>query len=362
MTGIRRRDMEFLKAETEAWTEQEIITEEQAGEILGLYEVKEYSLRKILLTAGGFLLMLALVSFIAAHWHELGKFFRVCVISAGYLGALCAYAFTGRSSTKTGRTFLILAGIIFGAGIYLITRMYNVKLSFSEVLGWWLVQIIATALITFDTWQVYFAQAVSLVYLGWINAIDIFALEFMGEARVPVSQFFLPVQGFAVLAVLWLATRRVKDRTAVNVNMLLTLLVLASRMSLCFGGTWTLIVLAVCGGALSFSRFSDAEFLGLLLAGLCGLVLTWAEVWRGGMAEYGSYLAVLSALLTACLMIANIWRGHSAAGITFCVLLVARYFFDHLFGYIPKAWGFGIAGLAFLIAGIYSGHRIKPEE
>lgn len=361
MPSIRKRDMEFLKSESESWTEQELITEEQAEQILGLYEVKEYSLRKILLTAGGILLMLALVSFIAAHWHQLGKFFRVCVISAGYLASMCCYAFTGRSSTRTGRAFLILSSIIFGAGIYLITRMYNVKLSFSEVLGWWLVEIIAAGVITIDTWQIYFAQAVSLVYLNWIEAIDIFALEFIGTARVPLTQFFLPLQGFVVLAVLWLATHRVKDRTAVNVNMLLTLLVLASRMSLCFGGTWTLIALGVCGGCLSFSRFGDAEVLGLLVAGLCGLVLTWPEVWRGGLAEYGAVLAVVSAVLTACLMVANIWRGHGAVGITFCVLLVVRYFFDHLFGYIPKAWGFGLAGAAFLIAGIYSGRKAKPE-
>ena len=85
MQGIRKREMDFLSSEANLWTEQEIITEEQAGKILALYEVKEHSLRKILLIAGAVLLVLAFVSFIAAHWHTLGKFFRVCVIGAGYL-------------------------------------------------------------------------------------------------------------------------------------------------------------------------------------------------------------------------------------------------------------------------------------
>lgn len=363
MMKIRRKDFEFLKAESESWVEQwDVITPEQADKILGLYEVKDYSLKKILLTAGGILLGLAVVSFIAAHWHELGKFFRVCVISAGYIASLCAYYFTGRSQTRGGRAFLLLATLIFGAGIYLITRMYNIKLSFAEVLGWWLVQIILTGIIACDSWQVYFAQAVSLVYLNWINAIDIFALEFMSTSRLPLSEFFFPIEAFILLGALWIVARRIDDRTAVNVNMLLTLLVISSRMSLCFGGTWTLILLAIAGGAMSFSKFGDAEILGLLLMGLCGLVLTWSEVWRGSLAEYGSVLAVASAVITACVMLVNIWRGHSAAGITFCVLLVVRYFFDHLFGYIPKAWGFGIAGAAFIIAGIYSGRKTKSKE
>ena len=354
--------MDFLSAEAAIWTEQELITEEQAGKILALYEVKEHSLRKILLTAGAVLLVLAFVSFIAAHWLTLGKFFRVGVIGAGYLLSLCAYSFTGRSQTRWGRSFLLLASIIFGAGIYLITRMYNIKLGFSEVLGWWLVQLIITSLFALDSWQVYFSQAVALVYLVWINAIDLFALEFMGSSRVPLPQFFMPLEGFGLIAALWLVCKRVNDRTAVNVNMMLTLLLLASRMSLCFGGTWTLIILAAAGAAVSFSRFGDAEILGLLVAGLCGFVLTWPEVWREGLAEWGSILAVVSAVLTACVMVVNIWRGHGVIGVVFCVMLIVRYFFDRLFGYIPKAWGFGLAGLAFVVAGIYSGRKAKTEE
>ena len=355
MTGISRKYMEFLASESAVWTEEGIISEEQAESITSLYEVREHSLRKILLIAGGVLLGLGGVSFIAAHWHQFPKLMRVCVILSGYLASLAVYAFTGRSSTRTGRAFLLLGSVIFGAGIYLITRMYNYKLSFSEVLGYWLVELIITAVCARDTWQVYFSQAVSLVYLNWINAIDIFALEFMSTSKIPVTQFFLPLEGFALLAALWLVSRRVPDRTAFSVNMLLTLLVLASRMSLCFGGTWTLIILALAGAGLSFSGFSDAEIMGLLAAGLCGLILTWPEVWRDGFAEWGSILAVVSAVISACVMLVNIYRGHGAIGVTFCALLAVRYFFDRLFGYMPKAWGFTLLGIVFLAAGIFFG-------
>ena len=355
MISISRKYMEFLTSEAAIWTQESIITQDQAEAITSLYEVREHSLRKILLIAGGVLLGLGGVSFIAAHWHQFPKLLRVCVIVAGYIVSMAAYAFTGRSQTRTGKVFLLQASIIFGAGIYLITRMYNYKLSFSEVLAWWLVELIITSACARDNWQMYFSQAVSFVYLNWINAIDIFALEFMSSSKIDITQFFMPLEGFAVLIALWALCRWIHDRTAFNVNMLLTLLVLASRMSLCLGGTWTLIILAVAGAGLSFVKFSDAEILGLLVAGLCGLILTWPEVWREGLAEWGSVLAILSAVLSACVMLVNIYRGHGAIGVTFCALLIMRYFFDRLFGYMPKAWGFTLLGILFLTAGIFFG-------
>ena len=351
MTAISKKESEFLRIEAAAWTKEGIISAEQASSILALYEVKEYSLRRILFTAGLVLLALGGVSFIAAHWHELPKLFRVCVIVAGHIAAMTAYFFTRK--TRAGSAFLLLGSVIFGAGIYLITRMYNYHLTVSAFLAWWLLQILFTTFCTRDTWQEHFGQAVSLLYLNWINAIDIFALEFMGSASESPAEFFSPIEGFVLLMALWLVCSFVRNRPAFSVNMLLTLLVFASRMSVCFGGTWTLIVLACVGVFLSFSRNPDAEVFGLLLVGLCGLMLTWPEVWRGIFVQWRSVLAVVSAVLTACVMLVNVWRGHGAAGVTFCVLLIVRYFFDRLFGYMPKAWGFTLLGIAFLIGSAF---------
>ncbi|MBQ7215239.1 MAG: DUF2157 domain-containing protein [Synergistaceae bacterium] len=368
MPEIPKKYLDFLNTESKYWEEEGIISPEQSAKILGMYEADKWSLTLILFIAGAVMIGLGGVSFALAHWHDLPKILRVCMILGGYLASLGAHIVAGRSATKSGRAFLLLAGIIFGAGIYLITRMYDYKLEFGQVLGWWLVHLSVTALCTRDEWQVYFTQAVSLVYLNWINSIDIFALEFMGSAKISLMEFFTPWEGFAVLCALWVLFWRVRDRAAFNVNMLLTLLVLASRMSLCFGGTWTLVLLGFGGAGMSFaSRWDfrnsgDAEVLGLLVMGLCGLVLTWPEVWRGGFAEWRRVLAVVSALLTAGVMLVNIWRGHGAVGVIFCVLLIVRYFFDRLFGYIPKAWGFGLAGLAFLVMGIYTGSKKASES
>ena len=355
MLNIRQREYDFLREELKAWQTQDIINSEQADEILELYSVKKSNLPMILLTAGLLLLFLGLVSFIAAHWHELNKILRVCIITLAYIFGLTAYYFTGRNETKTGKLFLLLSSIIFGAGIYLITRMYDIKLTFSEVLGLWEIQVILTALITRDTWQIYLSQAIAFIWMNDTGAINFWALQFIRTARVSIIEFFSPVSAFMLLIFLWLIWNFTRERLAFIVNIFLTLLLLASRMSLCFGGTWTLIILALTGAVMSFMKnFPDIEILGVLMLGMFGLLLTVPEFWRGEIfANHKNILAVMNALIIAVLMLINIYRGHHATGITFCVILACRYFFDHFWGYLPKAWGFTLTGIIFLFAGIY---------
>ena len=367
MSDIRKKEMEFLSGEVNSWLEEGIITQEQSDKILSLYDVKRSNLRVILFIAGGILLGLGLVSFIAAHWHEIPKTLRVCIISGAYLTSLTAYAYMGMSDTRTGRAFLLLASVIFGAGIFLITRMYNYKLAWHSLNGWWLVAILATVIITRDLWQIYLAQFLSLLYLIQIDAINLLALEFVNTSRISFVEFFSPIEAFGLIVALWVAWRIVNDRVAFNMNMLLTLLFIASRMSLCIGGTWTLIILTCAGGVMSFiSKWHDTEKLGLLMLGLFGMLLTWSEFWRGEIFSAPvlgfsglSFWPVLVAVAVAFLMLVNIYRGHVGIGVTFCFLLACRYFFDHFFGYMIKAWGFSFTGIVFMAAGLFFGRLRK---
>lgn len=359
LSKIKRREMDFLNAETVVWVDEGIISDEQSAKILSLYDVKASNLRAIMLTAGGILLGLGAVSFVMAHWHELDKFFRMCLIAGVYAASLCAYFLTGRS-TKTGRAFLLLASGIFGAGIYLITHMYDYYMTFGEILGWWIGEVIITSVLARDEWQMYLAQFLSLIWMNEADAVNAFALYFVRTARIPIAEFFAPVRAFALMLSLWLAWFATRDRTAFTLNMLLTVLLMASRMSLCLGGTEALIILTVTGAVMSFmSKWRDTAVMGMLMLGVFGLLLTWPDFWRGEIFASGrNVYPVINAVIVAALMLLNIYRGHYGIGITFCALLASRYFFDHLFGYLPKAWGFTLTGVIFVTAGIFFG-KIK---
>ena len=359
MINIRRREHEFLTGEINSWLDEGIITDEQSEKILSLYDVKEYSLRRILILAGVILLALGGVSFIASKWHVLPKLLRLCVLIGGYLLSLIACSFAG-INTKAGKSFLLVGSFILGAGIFLGTRMYNIKLDLSQILEFWIIAEIVTAIITRDLWQVYLLEVLSLFYLIAINAIDIFALQFSNSAHFQIWEFFSPIKAFILIAALWAVNWRVKTRVLTNANILITLLLLASRMSLCIGGTWTLIILALTGGVMSIAiKIVDVQVIGLLMAGVFGLLLTWPEFWLGF--AHGNIYGIISALCLVPLMLVNIWRGHMVAGIVFCVLLICRYFFDSLFGFMPKAWGFTLLGIIFMLIGVFF-ERIKKSE
>ena len=361
MKKLSSKENDFLNSEISSWIELNLITREQSEKILSLYEIKNRNLRLIFFIAGGILLGLGAVSFIAAHWHELPKIFRVCVIAAGWLSALAAYSYFGMSKTRSGRAFYLLASVIFGAGIFLITRMYNIKLAWETIIGWWIIQILISGFLGRDEWQIFFAEILSFIYLNAINAIDLFALEFGNLQRISILEFFSPLNAFALIIALWIAWKILNDRVIFSANMFLTLLLLASRMSLCLGGTWTLIILVLAGALLSLiSSMHDCQIFGILMLGLFGLLLTWSEFWRGEifMREiFGfsgkNFWPVATAVFVAMLMLLNIYKGHLTSGIIFCTLLIARYFFDHLFGYMPKAWGFTLIGIAMLIFGLF---------
>ena len=105
---ISKKEMEFLNAEISSWADGGIITHEQAENILSLYAVKSRNLRLIMFSAGIVLLSLGAISFIMAHWHELGKIFRVCIISAAYIASLSAYIFIDVFSFLQTKTKIIL--------------------------------------------------------------------------------------------------------------------------------------------------------------------------------------------------------------------------------------------------------------
>lgn len=363
MNSIKKHDLEFLINELKTWQDEEIITYEQGEKILNLYEIKKRPLRMILLIAGGILIGLGGISFIGAHWYEIPKLIRVSVILATYIASLLIYYFLGARESKLARSFLIFGSCIIGAGIFLITRMYNYKLTESSGTGYWLIGLFIVSALSRDEWQLYLLEAIGFLHLLFSGAIDLFALQFMEHSKVSLITFFEPPQAILIIIGLYLICRYINDKIANNIAMLLTLGVLASRMTLCLGGTASLIILVTMGIIISFipnPNWNEAENFGLLMAGFLGLLLTLPEFWRGEIFNqeiFGfagkSFFSVITAIILAIIMLLQIYKGRIVAGGVFFALLLARYFFDRIFGYLPKAWGFTVIGIIFLIAGLF---------
>ena len=359
MKSIRKKELEFLTDELEMWQSENLITSVQAENILNLYELKKKPMRLIFLIAGLVLLFLGCASFAAAHWKELNQNYRLAIVSGSYILSVTAYYFFGASSSRAGRAFLLFGSFIIGAGIYFIPA----KMKIITGAGWWVIAMFIITFLSRDAWELYLLECLAFLYMAGTNAINLIALQFMSNTAgiIEPSLFFQPVKAFLIIAGIWSAIFLTQDRAGFNIGFILSLTLISSRMILCFGSTITLIALVIFGVIISFiSRWYDMMMFGIILSGIFGILLTWPEFWNTEIFSQGyfNYSAVdfyplASAVIIALIMLIQIYRGNIIAGGIFFVLLAGRYFFDHLFGYLPKAWGFGAAGVIFLLAGIF---------
>lgn len=293
-------------------------------------------MRKIFLYAGITLLCLGLASLAGMYWRVMPREARFAVIIASYLAAVTAYHFSGKS------VLLLLSSIIVGAGVYLLS-----ELGFANSLLVQFVYVAVAAIVMRDLWQVYLAQLIALTYFNVINAIDIFALQFMNLQKVLPVQFFTPLHAFIMLLALWVCAYRYKS--AIAINIFITLLLFGSRLSLCFGGTIAVIVLALFGVALSFINFADVNISGIVISGTFALMLTWPDIWRGELFASHAYVYSIScAIISGLFMLFQIYRGHNITGAIFFVILAFRYFLDNSFSYAARSIGFILTGAVFL--------------
>ena len=350
--------MSFLEGELGLWLEVALISREQAAGIRELYGVRQQPLSLILLEAGGALVGLGAISFAAANWQTMSRLLRTLLIVGAYLICLMgAWGAGKKSSPRASRAFLLLASLVYGAGLFLIARLYYPYLEWRELRLFWLGGVLSFALIFRDVWQAFLSQGIALIYFIGTEAVSLWG----AWPLLPAPEFFMPVETWPIVGALWAAAVWARGRMSLYTIVLLTLAVLESRVRVCFGVSMGLAVMAGLGAALSFcpvrrgDRWSELlsfSLLGLAMAGGFGLALTYPECWNDFFSKVPPFasqevLAAGTALLLALLMLWQFHRGLAAGG-AFLVFLAVRYFFDGLFDLMSRAWGFTVIGVACL--------------
>ena len=246
---IRRRDWNFLLNEIEAWRECGLISGEQAGDILGLYDLRRGRLQRVLSGVGGVLVGLGFLSFIAANWLSMSRLLRAGLILVGYIAAMAAAWRCEDKFPRTSRAFLLLAGFIYGGGIFLMGQMFHQGGTWHSATGWWILGLFPAALLFGDLWQTFLIQSLSALYLLWGELSGLGLPPGGGETALRL--LFLRSEGFLLLAGLWALWARVGGRFVFNVNAVMTLLSLGLRLARIFNDSTALLAMAVLGFFLS---------------------------------------------------------------------------------------------------------------
>ncbi len=386
--NIKQSELDFLNGELELWREQALISPDQANAIRGLYTVKKSPVSKILLCAGIALVVLGVISFIAANWYDFSINQRVMFIISGYILPLTvSFIFADfYKMPRTSSVFLFFASLAFGGGIFLLGDMFGLNAFGKMILNalapdgspalrivarntcLWIIGVIPAVIIFKDKLQLLLAQILTLLYLFEIRAAGIFLWLWRG-ASFDFALLIQPYRAVFLILILWALWAYIKGRAVFNFNVLLTLIFISSRLNLCFGTSLTLLILAVTGVVmLVIFKFNDISTLGFLMTGIFGLALTFPDFWDESPILALNFLnlnasgfAVSTALILVPVFLWQLHKGRYMGGVFF-VLLILRYFFDNIFSFMSRAWGFTLVGVVCLAIGIYINKKSKNKN
>lgn len=122
----------------------------------------------ILITFGAILIGVGIFAFIASNWPELTKTTKVAILIIGMLitYAVGWYLREKANHQKIGDAFILLGTIFFGANLYLIAQIFNIRVDWREGMLIWLIVALAVGITTENRSNYYGSILIALVAIG----------------------------------------------------------------------------------------------------------------------------------------------------------------------------------------------------
>ncbi|HWJ02553.1 MAG TPA: DUF2157 domain-containing protein, partial [Verrucomicrobiae bacterium] len=278
----------FLTREMDYLQNTGLITTDQRASILREYSVKPgLSFIKVVVTIGAILVGLGVLSFIASNWDGMSKILKLAIIVVGFVAVNVIAYITADKYPKTGRSFIYLGGLVYGAGIFLIGQMFNFGGDFTTAFLLWSVGIVPMALQQRDRFYLLFANILFLVY--------IFGSIGMGFPWLALA---------AVPAMYWAANYFNQSRSLLffaNITALALIFTLTQKFN--FWGLCTALIFFGLGLLMYFLKHSlhwdIFKLQGNILFGTAGVALTFPDLWMNLLSVHSHQVAasVLFAVL-----------------------------------------------------------------
>ncbi|PKB71615.1 MAG: hypothetical protein BZY87_04425 [SAR202 cluster bacterium Io17-Chloro-G6] len=206
--------LERLPSEVSRWENDGIITSEQGQAILGSYSASEVvppsqraqgRLVTGLAIVGSVLVGLGVILFFAANWDGIDRWTKIGIILASIVAAhgLGYYLRYHRGYRRVGSAMVLLACLIYGAGVHLVAQAYNVDVNDPRLMLFWFLGVIPL---------VYIVRSQPIQFLGLV--LFLLAVGFrLPDWLDPISrgEAILGLALFLVLGLLILAIGRLKE-------------------------------------------------------------------------------------------------------------------------------------------------------
>lgn len=341
-------DLDTFRSEVDRWVEEEIITDDQAAQILERYDeprAKPPRSRAILaLSLVGTALVFAGVTwFLATNWGGLSRLTRVAVLIAGPGAAYVAGAIAYRRAPRVGHALCVLGAVLVGPSVYLFDELYALGLAD----GWLLLVWAAVALPTGHALDSRPGTGVGLLVL----------ITLVGELADPAD----PVAAIGLFGVVLFAIGHPRGRTALSRARSPTPAEISpgdrsGRVGWTYrvgGAAVTLAALLALttleGGFVQFDMEPSLIGQAVLLGALAGVGWLFGGGWRPGGSWAVVALLALAGSVAAAVYAPETVPDMAAFAVTHLVALVVLIATGYL-GYLSESRGFvDLAALGALL-------------
>jgi uncharacterized membrane protein len=351
--AVSKKFRALLLNEIAKWQAEGLIDSQTAGKLIDLYpEISgKNNLITILLVLGAVLIGLGVLLFIGSNWEHMGKVAKVilifvAVILSNYWGF--RNRFEPGNRPKLGSALLLLGSLIYGAGIWLISQIFNLDIDPSSGLMMW---SCGAAVMAFATRDVSIACLTSIV----------------------ITSFALNASG-------WWSFFGGNTPTPPNYPLVLAMFSISVVLNYYVVSPWAMI-LTILGAGLWIS--TQSELTGILAYGIClfAIYLCHRRQWQifSNAFLYMSIIISLFALFLETFFQGNRYHDPHEMHIVItrtlefatlftvpCVAMKYREFLPELYAaavvllisaiakMCPEAWGLGLANanLAFAALGL----------
>ncbi len=144
----------------------------------------------ILVILGAVLVGVGILSFVASNWEVMSNAVRIVILLVAMVSAYAgAWQLLQRGHQATGRAFVLLGSIIYGASIMLVGQMYHVQTNWTNAFSLWIIGVLAMTM-----YFVSLSHAVLASLLFFIsNAV--FAVEAMGRGLTSSAGVYVITDG-----------------------------------------------------------------------------------------------------------------------------------------------------------------------
>lgn len=348
--NLNSREYKLLKREFDYLKDENVIDHHVYERIMAQYKESEAAPFIFwILIVGSLLMGLGILTFVASNWYLFTKPIKFAIILIFYAAfALGSYIIKDRYK-RTSKSLLYIAFITYGAGLILISEMFNSNNEMWYVFLLWSLGILPMGIAAKDKIILVFSEASLIVYV-------------LG-GKIFYTKLAAGILGIMIF---YSIGKRLKDFKLTYYGVVVLFLSAVSAVLNEFNASFGVIALIYFILGLTMQKASKSVikntslllpvgYGGCFVYGYFGTALSFPNVINDIIKLSITNLKIISVIFSIGFLVFLLWetKKKNIIGLLFVFVIIMRYYFDTLYNFIPKSLFFLAGGVMLILFGFF---------